>query len=190
MNPAWIDLLNSDYRDYRGQGRSEDRLENTEWLRRFLSSLRTKLTKAPLNAIRSSLRNLRALLQRIVDSLVSGRGVPKRDLAALNTVIAGAALVQQVEKGNEGYQLKLVPTKENLKSLISEIALSFAEALTLGDPARIKKCENPDCLWIFYDVSKNGSRRWCEGAGCGNLMKVRRFRARKKRKKQSGNEKN
>ncbi len=34
------------------------------------------------------------------------------------------------------------------------------------------------CGWVFYDRSKNRSRKWCEQATCANLMKVRRFRQR------------
>ena len=62
--------------------------------------------------------------------------------------------------------------------MLAAIVGSFAEILAFGEPERIKICQNPDCLWIFYDNSKNHSRKWCENAtGCGNLIKVRRFRA-------------
>ncbi|MCL6580471.1 MAG: CGNR zinc finger domain-containing protein [Firmicutes bacterium] len=40
-----------------------------------------------------------------------------------------------------------------------------------------KVCANADCGWLFYDDSRNRSRRWCDGRYCGNLIKVRRFRA-------------
>ncbi|WP_141639042.1 CGNR zinc finger domain-containing protein, partial [Paenibacillus riograndensis] len=39
---------------------------------------------------------------------------------------------------------------------------------------------NPDCLWVYYDDTRNRSKRYCDDKMCGNLMKVRRFRARKK----------
>ncbi|MFF9497390.1 CGNR zinc finger domain-containing protein [Streptomyces flaveolus] len=35
-------------------------------------------------------------------------------------------------------------------------------------PERIRACGNPECIPHFYDVSKNGTRRWCSMAGCGN----------------------
>jgi predicted RNA-binding Zn ribbon-like protein len=40
--------------------------------------------------------------------------------------------------------------------------------------------ENADCLWVYYDDTRNRSKRYCDDKACGNLMKVRRFRARKK----------
>ncbi|MEV0070883.1 MULTISPECIES: CGNR zinc finger domain-containing protein [unclassified Amycolatopsis] len=45
----------------------------------------------------------------------------------------------------------------------------------LGDrPERIRHCANPECVLYFYDVSKNGTRRWCSMSGCGNRAKSMR----------------
>jgi predicted RNA-binding Zn ribbon-like protein len=46
------------------------------------------------------------------------------------------------------------------------------------NPARIRKCANPDCPLRFYDVSKAGARRWCSMATCGNRAKYRSHYAR------------
>jgi predicted RNA-binding Zn ribbon-like protein len=48
------------------------------------------------------------------------------------------------------------------------------------DLADIRACCNPECRWIFVDVSKNRTRRWCSMKICGNRMKARRFYAQKK----------
>ncbi|MFE6104928.1 CGNR zinc finger domain-containing protein [Streptomyces laurentii] len=56
-------------------------------------------------------------------------------------------------------------------------AWSAAEAylrLLEEHPDRIRKCANPECVLHFYDVSKNGGRRWCSMAGCGNRAKTQR----------------
>jgi CGNR zinc finger len=52
-----------------------------------------------------------------------------------------------------------------------------------GTWARLKAC--PDCRWVFYDNTRNGSKRWClmtaggpEGRSCGTIDKVRRYRQR------------
>ena len=52
--------------------------------------------------------------------------------------------------------------------------------LTSGDPDRIKVCDNDRCLWVFYDTSRTGRRRWCDMATCGNRAKAARHRARSK----------
>jgi len=56
---------------------------------------------------------------------------------------------------------------------------SFASFLVEGDPERLKLCENPDCRWVFYDTSRSRTRRWCADS-CGNLLKVRKCRQKKK----------
>ena len=39
--------------------------------------------------------------------------------------------------------------------------------------------EEPEgCSWLFLDMSKNRSRRWCDMKVCGNRAKARRFSAR------------
>ncbi len=185
MKSVWLELLNSDWHDYRGSGRSEDRLEDSKWIQRFLSRWDLDLRKTPIRKIRQALKDLRALMQCIVNSVVSGRPVRKKDWTTFNTYLVDAPVVWCFEGKDNEYQLKLIPAvARNLESVLAEIAISFAEVFVYGDPNRIKICENADCRWVFYDKSRNRSRRWCESSGCGNLMKVRRFRARQK--KESG----
>ena len=64
-----------------------------------------------------------------------------------------------------------------------EAAISF---MTSERVARLRRCGNQTCYWLFVDETKNCSRRWCEMASCGNLMKVRRHRARARRATKSG----
>lgn len=45
-------------------------------------------------------------------------------------------------------------------------------------PERIRPCANPECVLHFYDISKNGTRRWCSMSGCGNRAKASRHYAR------------
>jgi predicted RNA-binding Zn ribbon-like protein len=57
-------------------------------------------------------------------------------------------------------------------------------AIGAGTWKRLKAC--PDCRWVFYDNTRNGSKRWClmyaggpEGRACGTIAKVRRYRDRR-----------
>ena len=52
------------------------------------------------------------------------------------------------------------------------------DAVRAGEWSRFKACRADDCLWGFYDRSKNGSGAWCSMAVCGNRLKARRRRAR------------
>ncbi len=43
---------------------------------------------------------------------------------------------------------------------------------------RLKICPAEDCLWAFYDRSRNRSRTWCSMSVCGNREKARSWRER------------
>src|SRR2546425_857300 len=55
-----------------------------------------------------------------------------------------------------------------------------AELLAGGDPRRLRKCANPSCRLMFYDVSKAGRRRWCSMRTCGGRAKSRAFYRRRR----------
>lgn len=78
----------------------------------------------------------------------------------------------------ERYQALQVPLHNDWHWFSGEVAASFAALLAHHDPSRINQCENPDCRRVYYDESANQNRRWCEDS-CANLMRVRRFRARR-----------
>jgi predicted RNA-binding Zn ribbon-like protein len=191
----WLDLLNSDWHDYLGSGRREDRLENSSWLRGYLDRHGIDAAGIPHDRLVASLRDLRTLLRRIADAFVRRAKVPASDWNALNRHFSRAPLIRKIEaegmdrngagaphgaRSSPRPRLKLVPLSGRLESILSEISSRFIETLAGGNPARVKICRNADCRWIFYDRSKNKSRKWCEET-CGNLMKVRRFRKRHKR---------
>jgi predicted RNA-binding Zn ribbon-like protein len=66
-----------------------------------------------------------------------------------------------------------------LDRVLWPVAWSAADLLTRGPLDRIRECPGEGtCGWLFLDVSKNGSRRWCDMRSCGNRAKVRRHYAR------------
>jgi predicted RNA-binding Zn ribbon-like protein len=38
----------------------------------------------------------------------------------------------------------------------------------------VRICSSDGCDWLFFDQTRNRSRRWCEMKGCGNRAKARR----------------
>jgi predicted RNA-binding Zn ribbon-like protein len=56
-----------------------------------------------------------------------------------------------------------------------------AGALLTGDQrARVRECSGHDCRWLFLDLSRNHSRRWCDMNDCGNRAKARRHYQRRR----------
>ncbi|MGH7627153.1 MAG: CGNR zinc finger domain-containing protein, partial [Gemmatimonadaceae bacterium] len=58
--------------------------------------------------------------------------------------------------------------------------MDAVDLLRSDDVHRIRQCANDPCGWLFLDRSRNGSRRWCSSAECGNEMRVRHFRERQR----------
>lgn len=178
MEFAFVDLLNSDWHDYRGSGRTEDRLDKPDWLRHYLTTWGLVAADRAGSTQMAGLKKLRSLLRRMVDDLTAGRDLSAADLARLNAVMAAAPTALRLVPDGGGYRLESAPIRQDWGWALATIAASFADMLVNHDPRRLKVCENPDCGWVFYDESRNRTRRWCEGGICGNLVKVRRFRAR------------
>jgi CGNR zinc finger protein len=65
----------------------------------------------------------------------------------------------------------------------ARVLTAVLNAMTDGTWDRLKAC--PDCRWVFYDNTRNASKRWClmtagspRGRSCGSIAKVRAYRSR------------
>ncbi|MFI1719532.1 CGNR zinc finger domain-containing protein [Streptomyces sp. NPDC020489] len=58
-------------------------------------------------------------------------------------------------------------------------ARDYLELLSTA-PDRIRTCAHDACILHFFDTSRNGTRRWCSMAACGNRAKASRHYARTK----------
>ncbi|MGE5541895.1 MAG: CGNR zinc finger domain-containing protein, partial [Bacillota bacterium] len=119
----------------------------------------------------------KSVLGQIVDAVVSELRIPRDSLESLNRMMADSPSIRRLSVAGGQYRIDVLPVAEDWTWILGEIAASFADLLSRHGPTRIKVCQNPDCHWVFYDESRSRTRRWCEDT-CGNLMKVRRFRAR------------
>jgi predicted RNA-binding Zn ribbon-like protein len=179
MPPLWIEFVNSDARDHRGHGQDEDRLDDPAWVRAWRD--RWELGRVDLQRAehRSALKELRALLRGMVQAIVDGAPLADADVDTLNRHLDARPVHSRLERVDDDYRVKLVPTTRGIGAVLFAIAVSFAEFLVEGDRRRLKTCENPDCGWVFYDETRSRTRRWCAPV-CGNLIKVRRFRERQR----------
>ncbi len=60
------------------------------------------------------------------------------------------------------------------------LVLVMRDAQADGTWPRLKSCRNPDCHWVFYDRSHSPRGAWCDMAVCGNRLKNRALRKRRK----------
>lgn len=57
------------------------------------------------------------------------------------------------------------------------VALDLLDMLT-NPPGPVRRCQDPECSWVFVDTSRGHRRHWCSSADCGNRERVRRHAAR------------
>lgn len=74
----------------------------------------------------------------------------------------------------------LEPAAGGVDRAIGRIMGVIVAAMHDGTWLRLKACFNDGCQWAFYDISKNRSGRWCATTICGNRLKARAYRARRR----------
>src|SRR4029077_4909064 len=81
----------------------------------------------------------------------------------------------EVLPSDEGFTKRFVLEIHAPSQLLGLVAEEEYILFFYGNPAYVKKCENPACVLFFYDGTKNHSRRWCSMKACGNRTKVAAF---------------
>ena len=75
---------------------------------------------------------------------------------------------------------RLVSRDRGVKGALATLIGIVYDSMRDGTWTRLKACRNDECLWLFYDHSKNRSGTWCTMAVCGNVMKARAYRRRRR----------
>ena len=127
--------------------------------------------RAELDAVRALRPRLRELWQ-----------LPEQDLVPrVNEILTeAAALPQLVEHDDLGWHIHAVPQDAPLATRMAvEAAMAFTDVVRAGELDRLKTCAAEDCEDVVVDLSRNRSKRFCEG-GCGNRQNVRAYRDRRR----------
>ncbi|MGH2700502.1 MAG: CGNR zinc finger domain-containing protein [Actinomycetota bacterium] len=207
MDLMFIDFVNSEW--YDGHGRLNDRLLTPQWLSAFrprwdFGGRRPSApdeenvhpyfrpesgpleetpppagSSGPRRRRLEELHALRSLLRGIVETVAADRKIPTAEIKQLNAFLEKADVHHRMKESAGELRLETIPLLDHDEALVGSIALSAAEYFASGDRQRLKICGNSGCRWVFYDNSKNRSRRWCDSNLCGNLFKVRRYRSRR-----------
>ena len=121
-------------------------------------------------------RTLRRAVGNACAAVVDGGAPGEAELAVVNAVAARPPLVPNVT-GSLARAWR-APSAEQALSDVARDAVAL-----LSDPAqraRLRRCAGPDCALIFYDSSRPGRRRWCATERCGDRMRARAYRARRR----------
>jgi predicted RNA-binding Zn ribbon-like protein len=128
-------------------------------------------TPSELELARAVRESLRRLLRRddegVEDGLAPLRTVSDAHSARLRVADGGA-----IELENPG--------RRDLGDALFGLLLIVHRAQEDGSWKRLKVCANSECQWAFFDRSRNQQGSWCEMAVCGNRLKNRELRARRR----------
>jgi predicted RNA-binding Zn ribbon-like protein len=98
----------------------------------------------------------------------------------VNALLAEAQAVPQlVRHGEWSWHLHATPPDAPLATRMSvEMAMALVDVIRAGETSRLGVCSADDCEDVVIDLSKNRSKRYCDG-GCGNRANVAAYRERK-----------
>jgi predicted RNA-binding Zn ribbon-like protein len=131
---------------------------------------------------------VREAIYRLLVARLHGHPAEAVDLALLNEELARALANAQLVAAGDGYDWgwaddQAAGDDAALDRLLWPALRSAAELLTAPDLLeRVGQCaDDRGCGWLFLDMSRNHSRRWCDIRDCGNRAKQRRYYQRSRR---------
>lgn len=125
--------------------------------------------------------DLRAHLADIFTAIAQDAPAPGRSILALRAEYLNALSQAELAPAGQGYDWQWDPDHLALDRPLWYVTRSAVDVLTQDDLGRVKQCPGAnDCGWLFYDTSRNGSRRWCSMEGCGSRVKMRHHYARRR----------
>lgn len=118
---------------------------------------------------------LRETIYRLFAAGIANQNPRKEDLAIFNNNLSRSMQDSQITLTKEGYTWDISGNRSRLDWVLNPIISSAAEILVSNERKRVKACADSACGWLFIDVSRNQSRRWCDMKDCGNRAKATRF---------------
>ncbi|HVT40358.1 MAG TPA: CGNR zinc finger domain-containing protein [Gemmatimonadaceae bacterium] len=192
----WLDFVNSDdaARDRRRAARL-DALSSfdgfIQWLteaglldneRALAMARRAQEQPTGASSALHEARRLRSVLRGLAERGGAGDDrATQTAITEINRVLGRSAGTRRVEPREDGgYVRNFVTVGDVFAGLLVPVIESAADALVSAELARVRRCADPRCGRVFFDSSRNGKRRWCEMATCGNRAKAARHRRRSK----------
>jgi predicted RNA-binding Zn ribbon-like protein len=128
-------------------------------------------------AVLGDARRVRAVLRVMAERGVMSADTRLDALTEINRVLGRSAGTRRVELFDDGtFARTFVPVGDAFAGLLIPVVESAADALIKGELPRVRRCADQRCGRVFQDETKNGRRRWCDMATCGNRAKAARHR--------------
>jgi len=118
---------------------------------------------------------LREVLYRVFSQTVMQESLAREDLDFLNAALREAMMHLQLNNAADRFSLQWEISEKALDRMLWPVVRSAVDLLTSDDLGRVGECaDDRGCGYLFYDTSRNRSRRWCSMESCGNRAKAMR----------------
>jgi len=131
-------------------------------------------------AVLEKAREIREDIYQMLSDTAHGRQIKIADLKGFNKALAGMLSHSRLAPSEGGLRWDWGSRSDKLDSVIWPVVKSAVDLMTSEAIKRVGECADERCGWLFWDSSRNRSRRWCDMSDCGNRAKVRRFYAKSK----------
>jgi predicted RNA-binding Zn ribbon-like protein len=115
-------------------------------------------------------KNVRSTLHRILNPLAHNELPTSSDIEMLNQLVHQISGKRYIDSNSHQWTWTK-PT--SLIEVLHPVVWNATSVLTDLDHTRIGHC--PSCNWIFYDTTRNRSRKWCDMKDCGSRHKALRY---------------
>jgi len=193
----WLDFVNT---DGRAAGDARERIARgatdaladfegfLDWLqsagaldRERAPGMRRRADQQPAGAaaVLADARRVRSALRALAEHGAAVERVRLDAIGEINRVLGRSAGTRRVDLRPDGRVIRsFAPVGDAFAGLMIPIVDSAADSLVTGELDRVRRCVGAHCARVFHDGTKNGGRRWCDMATCGNRAKAARHRAR------------
>jgi len=172
-----LDFL-TNYDHLIGWARHVEALDDAE-ARRLLKLARRQPRDA--NLVMNRTIALREALYGLFAGAIVGEDPAPSDCDRLNLEVAQTMANARIDHSVDGFWWTWDNAADRLDRVLWSVVRSATDLLVEGPLERVRECpgDGGTCGWLFLDVSKNATRRWCEMRTCGNRAKARRFYGRR-----------
>ncbi|MFZ0325012.1 MAG: ABATE domain-containing protein [Actinomycetes bacterium] len=142
----------------------------TSWLRRI-----SRRRSAEAEVAHRQVIATREALFDVLEASLTQRPAPASAVAQLNVSLGAGIAHRSLAPDDRGGVRETWRTSDNLEQVLWPVAIDAWDLLTEPELLGVKQCppESGGCGWLFLDLSRSGTRRWCDMRTCGNRAKAR-----------------
>lgn len=159
---------------------TEDRLEIPDKARLFFEDIFQISCACTENQFTTMIKH-RHMFREFFEAMIFNSKSKFSSINRINSFLSKLSFSPALTISNTEEVKSLWKSNKNDSIQASTLIFQFLNFFEEAELSRLKKCANPNCSHLFYDVSRNKTRNWCSMKSCGNIMKAREFYKRSKK---------